>query len=142
MKTKLFKRIGSLLLVCVMCFGLCSTTFAAESDGAFEIETVEENNASQRNGHGEVSVGGTLNISLGTLSNTVAGKKITFITASKAADGNKLNWVLYRNGREHTSGTVLVNEMKTITLDLSSGSYTVGFTNTAPKPVTVYAYFE
>lgn len=31
MKTKLFKRIGALVLACMMCFALCSTAFAATS---------------------------------------------------------------------------------------------------------------
>lgn len=140
MKTKLFKRVGTLILACVMCLSFCTTAFATES-----TVTVDENSIMPRENHAEIQPNESVTFTLGTLTAETNNPKITFITASKAA-GPNIPWRLRNATYNHdnvANGTVGVNTMHTETIwGLSRGRYEIIITNTAAKPVTVYVYFE
>lgn len=140
MKIKSFKRMGTLFLaflMCMcMCFGMCTTAFAAETENAtYETrETVTEST--------KVPAGKTAELYLGTVPGHY-NTALHIVTACESTSG-KINWVLYCNGIEFKSGSLGVNDMldPAIPMDLSTGRYTIELTNTAKKETTVFAYFE
>lgn len=140
MKIKSFKRMGAMFLaslMCVcMCFGMCTTAFAAETENA-TYETRETVTASTK-----VPAGKTAELYLGTVPGHY-NTALHIVTACESTSG-KINWELYCNGIKFKSGSLGVNDMldPAIPMDLSTGRYTIKLTNTAKKETTVFAYFE
>ena len=138
MKIKSFKRMGTLFLACLMCmcFGMCTTAFAAETENA-TYETRETVTASTK-----VPAGGTDELYLGTVPGYY-DTALHIVTACESTSG-KINWVLYCDGVRYRSGSLGVNDMldPAISMVLSTGRYTIKLTNTANKETTVFAYFK
>lgn len=141
MKIKSFKRIGTLVLACMMwvcmCFSMYTTASAAE---IVPEKTIIETSVTPHDGANTVYPGNTLTLNLGSVSG-YANATLTFVTASEASSGT-LSWKLYCSGVKIKSGTVGVNDMQEYTMLLSAGTYTVEITNTASQKVSAFAYFK
>lgn len=139
MKNTLFKRMGAFLLACIMCFGMCTTAFAAEKSANDNAAAVESNATAR--GSLIIDAGTTASFEVGSVT-LAAYKKLEIITASKAPDAQYITWELKNGNTTVLSGTTGVNSSYLSNdMWLIGGTYKLRVTNHASKATTVHAFF-
>lgn len=130
---KLRKRLLATLITCCMLFSYNITCFASETTEEYTITSSIAPKASTAIGAGQSA---TLN--LGSVGTGYVNLRI--ITASDATSGT-VTWNFYRGTLKVKSGSLSVNDMRTVGIAVSSGNYSITLTNTCSKTTTVFAYF-
>lgn len=140
MKNTLFNWMRAFLLACIMCFGMCTTALAAETNTNDDI-VVLENSVNPR-GSIIVDAGATGSFEVGSIT-LAAYKKLDIITASKASDSQYITWELKNGSTTVLSGTTGVNSSYLSNdMWLIGGTYKLRVTNHASKATTVHAFFQ
>lgn len=136
MKTKLFKRMATLLMACIMLFAFSATAFASEN---FSEATSLEEKVMPR-GSSSVPAGGQVEIEVGSVNIFNTTPTLTIVTASTATSGN-IKWILCKGSNQVYDGYLGVNNMLERPVSLATGSYTLKVTNLSNRAVTVSASF-
>lgn len=142
MKTNLFKRIGIVILVCMLMITASSTVFAAEN--VTENDTIFETEEQvSRSSAATIPAHGTATIDVISVKGSKIGK-LTIITASHAPDTQNITWVLKNGNTEVIKGKTGVNSMYESfdEITLITGDYKLVVTNNAEQQTAVHVFFK
>lgn len=126
MKVKLTKRIGALLLVCMMLVVSTSTAFAAT-------------NSSVSSGNVSVSSGETVTVTIGTLSTSHSSTVSIDVDGFYLFSRPTIHWRVYKGGEPaFMSGDTYVGDtFSSSNHSLKAGTYYIEITNNSSYSVTV-----